>query len=1486
MVEAIQYMNAKKTRVVPIEISSTTTRSSLVSQLKNLSKSDVTVWIERSIDDDCDLLDVASLIVREHFDVQRQTLLATDLQASISRHFSRDSLDSRERILTWRKAVEKVMLFVKATKPTKVDPLSTFHDGPDPLSTFQDGPDPLSTSTNPNPFYSAGMEVEKQSHSTGRKTNKDWLLNHVSTHRICFATIDDVKMSLKDDSIIDHYFSLSFSLTLQTLQTLQTLPGHGQTLPGHGTLDIEKNSEINSMTILVDRWSLWSQMDASMRVTKESLRGAFLDFNLSKTEFLRWSEDERVVEYRFLEVETHEKPSDALNYLLKRPPSSDIELSWISMDRAHNKNAWVVTWTLHRDSEFVLEIEYLRGTLSMQEIDGKMKEIMKCLQSVVKSIGWETMPCFMNWRTSNELQELVGIDATVHLNFEGSPDLLSIANRLKMREFSQDICNLESYEKLIFGQCRRVNSFMELTKPEVFSFLNRNVPSHILVNLISQKYNIDRKAASSIIESRDLSPPTIFVLKEFGPTSFVLKLKSFSRFTLLNEIVDMIARASKVAFTLVSTLDNRESIVQDGVFDLELDLEIERDIHSLDESRQSQQSQNSQNSQNSRHSRNKDRKSVQKSQNQDVRGRYMINELHRADPLLFDTGNRLKNYSRICSLIRQPIPVSQAELEPGQLYVSTGSSDALAKKNRYICPTAWCPKSRVALTLEEIEAARVESRHACPDPNEVPLVFDEADYWKGRTRYPGYLDPKFHKNGLCMPCCFLKPDRKVSLCRGRVDNVKDNNENVNENVKDNNENVEDGVKNLQSQNERYIHNDGTKLPNMRFGYLPSTLHALFNAHSRCLVDSNVKIANLCVLRAGVTAGPNNVYDAFSRILNVAIIDAIEKNLDTKTFLSLHSGVLALMFVPKTMKIAVESPWFDEWFRGEGSKDIRWKESIIRLVEDSRDTSLGDPERGDTGRGDPERRDTSLGDTERGDTSLGDTETISKTLEASRNYVLNYSMRMYVETLKAVRTHDLVIDLVNKGLSWLNPLGIYVVVLIQDSIDSISVSCPRSTSIARGVTTAFLLKGPDAHYEAVCTVRGKRGDTWVSYAFDSQSDVSVKTIKAHMEEVCRQDAVSKLPRPLSIWRALKNLDVEVVNQVVNFELKCVAFLTREGVMVPLPKSDHVVTSIDLPIVFLDSLEGKFRDSREFREDKQLLARLAETLGEPRLYDSIVEPRNHPHSLHVLVNMPVRDLRLLYISRLDERALDIQKLHKRFLASLQKSPEIFENVIAVVSPSSPLPWDVRHKYLTYCVERFVGPKNAAEVSDNILLGIHRRGSIWSTPVGQLLVPANDLDGVFEKVEMDVTHISDKKRRLKPPKREDLLSVTRKSRKSIVPNTRTRIEISYVPLTLEITVSIAIYANRILNPEAPVTPESLKTLIKSVKKPVDALKVMASFLSIPLVFVTTDKVLDIDVTNLSNSFVLMVHDNDLILTRQNKHELYKMIQTLPNLTSIKSR
>jgi hypothetical protein len=153
-----------------------------------------------------------------------------------------------------------------------------------------------------------------------------------------------------------------------------------------------------------------------------------------------------------------------------------------------------------------------------------------------------------------------------------------------------------------------------------------------------------------------------------------------------------------------------------------------------------------------------------------VSSKYVLNRLYATDRDLFASFRpKFQMYSKMCGAVdgRQPIaltPKALAELrESGQDLYSVETRGVA-----YVCPQVWCPVLQTSMTVEDFVAAG----SVCPDGT-PGIDMTRAKYWRGApARYPGFLGAHKHPDGLCMPCCFKRPQTPEQQSRSGTPDQK------------------------------------------------------------------------------------------------------------------------------------------------------------------------------------------------------------------------------------------------------------------------------------------------------------------------------------------------------------------------------------------------------------------------------------------------------------------------------------------------------------------------------------------------------------------------------------------------------------------------------------------------------------------------------------------------------------------------------------------
>jgi len=732
-------------------------------------------------------------------------------------------------------------------------------------------------------------------------------------------------------------------------------------------------------------------------------------------------------------------------------------------------------------------------------------------------------------------------------------------------------------------------------------------------------------------------------------------------------------------------------------------------------------------------------------EDENIPARFIVADLQRADPRLFDVGSKDRTrYSRICghTVLRQPVRVSPGELEriakefPGSITgsVMAGSSQKALADNRYICPKVWCPRSRVAMTTEQFDARG----RKCPDANESPLIFDEDTYWKGRERHPGLLDPKFHPDGLCMPCCFLRPGRgQNKKCSASAassipgSGTKPLEVSVAAAVEAEAE-VDDG-------NMRYIYSRTTILPAGRYGFLPEGLHGLLNSGSRswtsraCMMKPMSHMSNRvsCMLRKGMVSGHGNIFACLEEMLGMSsggkILDVVRENLDPWTFLRLHDGGLAARFIPQSLTAPLGDAAALEGFATWMSSSICDAYVGAFGLEKVREVVLN-----------RSFAKAALSGTVLMTSPGSRVDSRVLLLQAAREYAIYLALERYLAELRESRSHELILDLVNLSPEWLNPRGTHFVVLQMPSLEheTVSIACLSSGNQARherGLVSMILRSG--LQYEAICLTTGIRGGTRDQFVFETDREPSIRALLTKQRGLChelnRVQLAAMGGRTASLLlKMLNQLGEPATRQVVGINLACVGFLTSSGIFVPLPVPQGLVPG--LKPAHLDAVLDSWKVDVGIQEMQTFFERLAALVQDssyrpvrqvrlpaggqgvllnmgklsPLLMDEDLK-RKYQSSLLAFVNVFKADERDAEISKRQQHAREVERDLKRFTEAVQSpagNPATYSNVLGVLAKDCPLPWDVRHRYLSWTIGLLLELKNparSAEIADHLLL-----------------------------------------------------------------------------------------------------------------------------------------------------------------------------------------
>ena len=282
---------------------------------------------------------------------------------------------------------------------------------------------------------------------------------------------------------------------------------------------------------------------------------------------------------------------------------------------------------------------------------------------------------------------------------------------------------------------------------------------------------------------------------------------------------------------------------------------------------------------------------------------YVLRRLQRYDHKLFhlkDRGKQYKTFSTYCQKQRQPIvmatnPEEDPTIDREAFTYAIKAGSTPQKQYYYICPEVWDPYVEKPVSIKSLKNIRnritkdgICSVGTSPYGDYEILIKSEPD-----QKYPGFIDPNKHPDGLCMPCCFNKPQnnpksskyKKFQSCQGL---------DVNTNVKNTDKSV-------------YIL-DRNKIPldEKRYGLLPVAINKIFktNCSTGFLPEGDV-----CYLRKGVKQSNNTFLQTIADIISTPkkvitledLISILVKNCTEKIFNSLNNGSLKIIFKNRKSK---------------------------------------------------------------------------------------------------------------------------------------------------------------------------------------------------------------------------------------------------------------------------------------------------------------------------------------------------------------------------------------------------------------------------------------------------------------------------------------------------------------------------------------------------------------------------------------------------------
>ena len=675
-------------------------------------------------------------------------------------------------------------------------------------------------------------------------------------------------------------------------------------------------------------------------------------------------------------------------------------------------------------------------------------------------------------------------------------------------------------------------------------------------------------------------------------------------------------------------------------------------------------------------------------------GDALLNNLKRADQALFnfqDENNSESTYAKKCqaSSLQMPVVLSPKE----QLYndkcfpkalngvVSYGSTPELKDKNIYGCPKVWCPKSRVALTLEQYEKLGKK----CPfsEVEEDAMLFNSGDF-KNKDRYIGFVPETITEiPGQCAPCCFKKKGKDSD----------------------------------KSGNEAYIMTEKVPLEKGRYGVLSDPLTKFFD--NRFCGQSNgkhgmIELKTNCYLRYGIAMSKQPFLQSIVSCFNptgvrstIALIDLICQRLTMKMYLTLNHGLVCKAFLPNytassssAMSPNEAASSLDEF---NAFKRVFLHKSNLDYVKSFNLDSMYN---------------TLLSATHY-------TEDLQDFKEILREFQLFSSMSNFIKFLrddKITKSHEHILDLVERA-DWINEKRRNLIIINMNAAGEGVLEAPVFQHVNRfdkDYATVVLIK-QKRYYEPLHWIVHKKTDRKKEHSW--RDNVRMKRLVDLYHGIGRNGDGSIAEQDTFFDPNASNLEVllnsdqkrskfKIVKHLINYNFHVVAFVTAKDLIVPLRKPTPMnLESVD-KWEFVDSFLKKFRGSSSkddvamlftivnqkfpgyYPHEARTAGSVATILPHPFLvrgiplkgYDATQEVKQLSEFSDLMKDREVfilyqqDDARVTFMKEKQYQDRILLTLRNEAIQLILNKPYLFKYVGMLRHRSNPWPLNVREKYLS--------------------------------------------------------------------------------------------------------------------------------------------------------------------------------------------------------------
>lgn len=544
--------------------------------------------------------------------------------------------------------------------------------------------------------------------------------------------------------------------------------------------------------------------------------------------------------------------------------------------------------------------------------------------------------------------------------------------------------------------------------------------------------------------------------------------------------------------------------------------------------------------------------------------RYVLNKLKEADRELFDfepvdgeKKAKRRTYSVTCQITsgRQPVVMTKQELDynnkcfPGatSYYLNYGSTEHHTLHNYYSCPQVWCPKSRVGLTLTQFQNVY---KNKCPFPHieESPIIFNGDS-----QKYIGFIKGKHPNPNLHLPCCFKKPMKETK--------------------------VDENVEKKADIYDKYIMNDDFPLQDKRLGLLPPILSVLFDNKFCAGQDGNEGLVNKqtdCFLRLGVPLSSQPFFEAMVNVLNNSmlssvddIVNSISRYLNVTLFLCLNDGLLCKKFMDDSNDIHDVQLFgtFKKWFLKQENYIIKHNLqhllSTLKLIHEFKST-------------------------------------IPYADEVKREFLIYHAFIAFLNFIKdnsIQKTHELLFELFNMGLPWLNvhDFNIMVIEAFKES-NKAFLSYPMfksAKSMFKNHKPVVLLLKQSIYYEPIMFMKfippnasaKTKGSFLKTLVHDVKKSPRLLRIIHYYLHAFSNDTHDIHAR--SIFNALNSsANTRVAIQVLDYNMHVIGYYCKNGVYMPLKKTSSMVINDESTFMFVNKFYTNVKFDTTLNEANKL------------------------------------------------------------------------------------------------------------------------------------------------------------------------------------------------------------------------------------------------------------------------------------------------------------